>query len=113
MSSNTGQGSASDSCPADPYGDGAQGRAAGRAEHLLQRGGAGRSWHASWRSWASAAGRRIAIPSGFSVNLDGSAVYLTMASLLLAQAVGIDLSWQQQLVADDVWSFTEIAALLD
>ncbi len=38
----------------------------------------------------------IVIPSGFSFNLDGSAVYLTMASLFLAQAMGIDLSWQQQ-----------------
>ncbi len=28
----------------------------------------------------------IVIPSGFSFNLDGSAVYLTMASLFLAQA---------------------------
>lgn len=39
----------------------------------------------------------IVIPAGFSFNLDGSAIYLTMASLFLAQAVGIDLSWQQQL----------------
>ena len=39
----------------------------------------------------------ITIPAGFSFNLDGSAIYLTMASLFLAQAVGIDLSWQQQL----------------
>lgn len=38
----------------------------------------------------------IVIPSGVSFNLDGSAVYPTMASLFLAQAVGIDLSWQQQ-----------------
>lgn len=38
----------------------------------------------------------IVIPSEFSFNLDGSAVYLTMASLFLAQAMGIDLSWQQQ-----------------
>ncbi|MFF4909132.1 cation:dicarboxylate symporter family transporter [Streptomyces sp. NPDC001260] len=38
----------------------------------------------------------IVIPSGFSFNLDGSAVYPKMASLFLAQAVGIDLSWQQQ-----------------
>jgi hypothetical protein len=39
----------------------------------------------------------IVIPAGFSFSLDGSAVYLTMAFLLLAQAAGIDLSWQQKL----------------
>ncbi|WP_063814691.1 cation:dicarboxylate symporter family transporter [Nocardia fusca] len=48
----------------------------------------------------------IVIPSGFSFNLDGSAVYLTMASLFLAQAVGIDLTWQQQLVMVGVMMLT-------
>ncbi|GGV44958.1 C4-dicarboxylate transport protein [Actinomadura cremea] len=48
----------------------------------------------------------IVIPSGFSFNLDGSAVYLTMASVFLAQAVGIDLSWQQQLVMVGVMMLT-------
>jgi aerobic C4-dicarboxylate transport protein len=48
----------------------------------------------------------IVIPSGFSFNLDGSAVYLTMASLFLAQAMGIDLSWQQQLVMVGVMMLT-------
>ncbi|GHH78097.1 hypothetical protein GCM10018793_27630 [Streptomyces sulfonofaciens] len=48
----------------------------------------------------------IVIPSGFSLNLDGSAVYLTMASLFLAQALGIDLSWQQQLVMVGVMMLT-------
>ncbi|UOT05748.1 cation:dicarboxylase symporter family transporter [Rhodococcus opacus] len=48
----------------------------------------------------------IVIPSGFSFNLDGSAVYLTMASLFLAQAVGIDLSWQQQLIMVGVMMLT-------
>ncbi|WP_338597389.1 cation:dicarboxylate symporter family transporter [Saccharopolyspora sp. SCSIO 74807] len=48
----------------------------------------------------------IVIPSGFSFNLDGSAIYLTMASLFLAQAVGIDLSWQQQLVMVGVMMLT-------
>ncbi|GHA48820.1 cation:dicarboxylate symporter family transporter [Streptomyces purpurascens] len=35
----------------------------------------------------------IVIPSGFSFDLDDSAVYLTMTSLFLGQAMGIDLSW--------------------
>ncbi|MFJ9587835.1 cation:dicarboxylate symporter family transporter [Streptomyces acidicola] len=48
----------------------------------------------------------IVVPSGFSFNLDGSAVYLTMASLFLAQALGIDLSWQQQLVMVGVMMLT-------
>lgn len=48
----------------------------------------------------------IVIPAGFSFNLDGSAVYLTMASLFLAQALGINLSWQQQLVMVGVMLLT-------
>ncbi|WP_082544380.1 MULTISPECIES: cation:dicarboxylase symporter family transporter [unclassified Rhodococcus (in: high G+C Gram-positive bacteria)] len=48
----------------------------------------------------------IVIPSGFSFNLDGSAVYLTMASLFLAQAVGVDLSWQQQLIMVGIMMLT-------
>jgi aerobic C4-dicarboxylate transport protein len=48
----------------------------------------------------------LVIPAGFSFNLDGSAVYLTMASLFLAQAVGIDLSWQQQLIMIGVMMLT-------
>lgn len=48
----------------------------------------------------------IVIPSGFSFNLDGSAIYLTMASLFLAQALGIDLTWQQQLVMVGVMMLT-------
>lgn len=48
----------------------------------------------------------IVIPSGFSFNLDGSAVYLTMASLFLGQAMGVDLSWQQQLVMVGVMMLT-------
>lgn len=48
----------------------------------------------------------IVVPAGFSFNLDGSAVYLTMASLFLAQALGIDLSWQQQLVMVGVMMLT-------
>ncbi len=48
----------------------------------------------------------LVIPAGFSFNLDGSAIYLTMASLFLAQAVGIDLSWQQQLVMVGIMMLT-------
>jgi aerobic C4-dicarboxylate transport protein len=48
----------------------------------------------------------ITVPSGFSFNLDGSAVYLTMASLFLAQAVDIHLSWQQQLIMVGIMMLT-------
>ncbi len=40
----------------------------------------------------------IVIPSGFSFNLDGSAVYLTMTYLFLAQATGTDATWTHQLL---------------
>jgi aerobic C4-dicarboxylate transport protein len=48
----------------------------------------------------------ITVPAGFSFNLDGSAVYLTMASLFLAQAVDVRLSWQQQLVMVGIMMLT-------
>ncbi|HWD06224.1 MAG TPA: cation:dicarboxylase symporter family transporter [Amycolatopsis sp.] len=48
----------------------------------------------------------IVVPSGFSFNLDGSAIYLTMASLFLAQALGMNLSWQQQLTMVAVMMLT-------
>ena len=48
----------------------------------------------------------IVIPAGFSFNLDGSAVYLTMAFLFLAQATNTDLSWQQQLVMVGIMMLT-------
>ncbi|MER0443314.1 cation:dicarboxylase symporter family transporter [Streptomyces sp. Edi4] len=37
------------------------------------------------------------LPAGYSFNLDGTAIYLTMGSVFLAQALGIDLSLTQQL----------------
>jgi aerobic C4-dicarboxylate transport protein len=39
----------------------------------------------------------IVVPSGMSFNMDGTNIYLTMASLFLAQAMNIDLTWGQQL----------------
>lgn len=38
----------------------------------------------------------LIIPSGYSFNLDGTNIYLTMAALFVAQALGIDLTWGQQ-----------------
>ena len=38
------------------------------------------------------------MPTGYSFNLDGSTLYLAVASIFVAQAAGIDLSWGQQLL---------------
>ena len=38
------------------------------------------------------------IPAGYSFNLDGSTLYLALASIFVAQAVGIHMSWSQQLL---------------
>jgi proton glutamate symport protein len=37
------------------------------------------------------------IPAGYSFNLDGSTLYLAIASVFVAQAAGITMSWPQQL----------------
>jgi proton glutamate symport protein len=37
------------------------------------------------------------IPAGYSFNLDGSTLYLALASVFVAQAAGIHMSWSQQL----------------
>jgi aerobic C4-dicarboxylate transport protein len=39
----------------------------------------------------------LTIPTGYSFNLDGTCIYLTMATLFLAQATNVDLSLAQQL----------------
>jgi proton glutamate symport protein len=38
------------------------------------------------------------LPTGYSFNLDGSALYLSMASLFVAQAAGVHLAFSQQLL---------------
>ncbi len=37
------------------------------------------------------------LPTGYSFNLDGSTLYLSLASVFCAQAAGIELTWQTQL----------------
>lgn len=39
----------------------------------------------------------LVVPSGYSFNLDGTNIYLTMAALFIAQAMNIDLTLTQQL----------------
>jgi proton glutamate symport protein len=36
------------------------------------------------------------IPAGYSFNLDGSTLYLSLAAIFVAQAAGVQLSWGQQ-----------------
>jgi proton glutamate symport protein len=38
------------------------------------------------------------IPTGYSFNLDGTTLYLSLASIFVAQAAGIDLSFDKQLI---------------
>jgi proton glutamate symport protein len=38
------------------------------------------------------------IPAGYSFNLDGSTLYLALASIFVAQAAGIHMPWSQQLL---------------
>lgn len=39
----------------------------------------------------------LVVPTGYSFNLDGTAVYLTIAAIFIAQAYGMDLDFGQQL----------------
>ncbi len=38
------------------------------------------------------------IPTGYSFNLDGTTLYLSLASVFVAQAAGIPMSWETQLI---------------
>lgn len=38
----------------------------------------------------------LVIPTGYSFNLDGTSIYMTMAALFIAQATNTDLTWTQQ-----------------
>jgi proton glutamate symport protein len=38
------------------------------------------------------------MPTGYSFNLDGTTLYLAVASIFAAQAAGIELAWDQQVV---------------
>ncbi len=40
----------------------------------------------------------LVVPTGYSFNLDGTNIYMTLASLFIAQAVGIELSLSEQLL---------------
>ncbi|HVJ62432.1 MAG TPA: cation:dicarboxylase symporter family transporter, partial [Tahibacter sp.] len=39
----------------------------------------------------------LVLPTGYSFNLDGTCIYLTMAAIFIAQALGVDLSLREEL----------------
>jgi aerobic C4-dicarboxylate transport protein len=52
----------------------------------------------------------LVLPTGFSFNTDGTAIYMTMAVLFISQATGIHLSFGQQLTMLFVMLFTSKGA---
>ncbi|KFI32105.1 dicarboxylate/amino acid:cation symporter [Haematobacter massiliensis] len=50
------------------------------------------------RAGASRSVVGLVVPTGYSFNLDGTNIYMTMAALFIAQAMDIDLSWGEQLL---------------
>lgn len=53
---------------------------------------------------------RLVIPTGYSFNLDGTAIYLTMASVFLAQAINQSMGLSEQLFLLFVLTFTSNGA---
>ncbi|TJX00409.1 cation:dicarboxylase symporter family transporter, partial [Neisseria gonorrhoeae] len=39
----------------------------------------------------------LVVPTGYSFNLDGTNIYMTLATLFIAHALGVELTWGQQL----------------
>jgi aerobic C4-dicarboxylate transport protein len=39
----------------------------------------------------------LVVPAGYSFNLDGTNIYMTMAALFIAQAMNVNLTWSQEL----------------
>ncbi len=52
----------------------------------------------------------LVIPTGYSFNLDGTSIYLSMALIFLTQAFNIDLSFEQQLTAIGILMITSKGA---
>ena len=48
----------------------------------------------------------LVVPAGYSFNLDGTNIYLTMAAIFIAQALNIELTWVQQITLLGVASLT-------
>jgi aerobic C4-dicarboxylate transport protein len=52
----------------------------------------------------------LVVPTGYSFNLDGTSIYLSMASLFIAQAYGIQLTWVQILTVLGILMLTSKGA---
>ncbi|MGE8357984.1 MAG: dicarboxylate/amino acid:cation symporter, partial [Microvirgula sp.] len=52
----------------------------------------------------------LVVPTGYSFNLDGTSIYLTMAAIFIAQACGIELSLTQELTIIGVLLLTSKGA---
>jgi aerobic C4-dicarboxylate transport protein len=52
----------------------------------------------------------LVVPSGYSFNLDGTNIYMTMAAIFVAQALNIELTLMQQLTLLGVAVFTSQGA---
>ena len=52
----------------------------------------------------------LVVPTGYSFNLDGTNIYMTLATLFIAQALGVDLDFGQQLVIIGVAMLTSKGA---
>ncbi|GHD70963.1 dicarboxylate/amino acid:cation symporter [Vogesella fluminis] len=52
----------------------------------------------------------LVVPTGYSFNLDGTSIYLTMAAIFIAQACGIDLTLTQELTIIGVLLLTSKGA---
>ncbi len=52
----------------------------------------------------------LVVPAGYSFNLDGTSIYLSMATLFLAQVYGIQLSFEQLLTIIGVLMVTSKGA---
>ncbi|MDQ1910346.1 dicarboxylate/amino acid:cation symporter [Paenibacillus sp. GD4] len=52
----------------------------------------------------------LVVPTGYSFNLDGTSIYLSMAALFIAQAYGIELTWIQILTVLGILMLTSKGA---
>ena len=52
----------------------------------------------------------LVVPAGYSFNLDGTTIYLSMATIFLAQAYGVHLSWEQILTIIGILMITSKGA---
>ena len=44
----------------------------------------------------------LVVPTGYSFNLDGTSIYLSMAAIFIAQAYGVDLSFGRNYIIRDL-----------